>query len=80
MGKLSALRRHHRRRMLAKAYKVYFNKQWALMNYDHMTDCSCAMCGNKRHNKWLPLKEKLTMQERKSNEAYKYSLETLFNI
>jgi len=69
MGK--AERRHHRRRMLNKAYSInYYDKEWALMNYDHMCNCSCPMCCNERSNKWLKRRDKLSMQERKAEDSY----------
>jgi len=63
--------------MIAKASKVYRDKQWALYNYNHMADCSCYMCGNQRNNKWGSATEHLTMPERKANDAYKDSLEMI---
>ena len=71
MGKRE--RRHHRRRMIAKALKVY-NKERALYNYDHMAQCSCYMCGNQRNNTWQSTDERLTMQERRANDNYKDQL------
>ena len=38
------------------------------------TPCSCYMCGNPRHYGW---ENKLTIQERKAEEAYKYQIEEL---
>ena len=60
--------------MIARAYKVLHDKEWALYNYDHMADCSCPMCGNIRNNKWLKSRYKLTMQELKANDDYKDQL------
>ena len=36
---------------------------------DHPKSCSCAGCINQRHNKCLPKKDRLTIQERKFLES-----------
>jgi uncharacterized Fe-S cluster-containing radical SAM superfamily protein len=77
-----AERRHHRRRMQAKARRYYrFNNSWnhdprskewedaAATRADHIANCSCAMCGNPR--KWL--KEK-TRQEYESEKDFREQL------
>lgn len=35
---------------------------------NHGKLCSCYMCGNPRHNKWLPDYEQRTVQERRMGE------------
>lgn len=34
-------------------------------NADHLALCSGSCCGNQRHNPWLSLDERRTMQERR---------------
>jgi len=70
-----AYRRHHRQRMISRAYRKIniwddwndndWKKWYVLQNHSHMAVCSCFMCGNPRHNSWAPTKERLTIQERK---------------
>lgn len=38
---------------------------------DHMKDCSCAMCCNPRHSKWLSNTDRLTLQERRNLDRFK---------
>jgi hypothetical protein len=66
-----AWRRHHRRRMIARARRVFFMgmrpsdpdmQDWALRNYDHLKKCSCWMCGHRR--KWYGP----TIQERRMSQ------------
>lgn len=65
-----ALRRHHRRRMIAHALRSYKavsfsetdRRDWARRHYNHLQRCSCWMCGNRR--KWLGP----TVQERRWNQ------------
>lgn len=43
-------------------------------------DCGqprCPMCGNQRRNGFLPKDERLTMQERRCDEALSYEMENL---
>lgn len=62
-----ALRRHHRRRMLARAMRSLVlsgvaadeRREHALRWFEHLKMCSCAMCGNQR-KWWGP-----TVQERR---------------
>jgi len=74
-----AIRRSHYNRLKIKRYKQLKNDWWY---YNHQTDeellkdaaflavtprrCSCSLCGNQRHNKWLTKWEQLTQQERRS--------------
>ena len=44
---------------------------------DNMTQCSCPMCRNPRHNPWASEKERLTLQEKKENERYKYEMKEI---
>lgn len=82
-----ALRRHHRARMVRRAL-TYWNVNYdarpisdpwvqnrASRHHDHLAICSCYMCGNQRHNGWLPDKEKMTMQERKEYQRFIYEME-----
>ena len=41
---------------------------------DNIKACSCWMCMNERHNPFLSTKERLTMQERRENERFKYEM------
>ena len=64
-----AFRRHHRRRMIARAMKLpnLWNTpkedrlQWALRLYKNRQKCSCWMCGHRR--KW----HGQTIQERRQS-------------
>jgi len=73
-----ALRRHHRRRMIAHARRVIRIRQasvprrlayseeemqlWALRRYDNLQGCSCVHCGHRR--KWFgpPVQERRMVQ------------------
>jgi hypothetical protein len=46
--------------------KVSFNEKNAQLRRDTTKLCSCSMCGNPRRKSW---KNKLTIQEKKFNEA-----------
>lgn len=41
---------------------------------NNMTCCSCPYCMNERHNKWLSGFDRLTMQERRQVDKYKYEV------
>lgn len=70
-----SLRRHHRRRMIAHALRLYKNPglteeerlNWARRYYNHLQMCSCWMCGNLR--KWLgpTVQERRQQQPERSN-------------
>ena len=61
--------RYNRRAIaIAKSWGVPCTKHNVGMLYHTRTPCSCAMCGNPRH--FDKGKEKLTMQERRSLDAY----------
>lgn len=46
--KKRALRRHHKKRMSARARRVFPDWTAASRNGDNITSCSCWMCGNPR--------------------------------
>ena len=46
-----SLRRHHLERMKAKAKQLYAGDPRALRYANHLTVCSCPLCGNRRT--WL---------------------------
>lgn len=68
-----SLRRHHRERMIARAKRIYRransrnrdSDEWietmSRKNHDHLTACSCEMCGNPRRHF-----NQLSVQERRS--------------
>ena len=68
-----ALRRHHRQRMIGRAYRTYMlrwerdpevQRRMVLRSYNNLTRCSCWMCGNPRRYGGC-----LTRQERRQNQA-----------
>ena len=84
MSRTRAFRRHHRERMIKKAlgtelirswYPEDFKQEAAVRFHNRLAPCSCYGCGNQRHNDWQPLKERLTMQERKLYNALEEGLE-----
>lgn len=83
-----AFRRHHRQRMINRAYRKASQWQWedpkwmevyALKNHNNMAVCSCPMCCNPRHNPWLPRKESLTMQEQREYNSLCDGVEEYFS-
>lgn len=88
-----AIRRHHNRRTFNRTKyvleKVMHDFDHCLdwteqekyeriaKKANNFTTCSCWMCMNERHNPWLKAKERLTMQERKFNEKFKYELKEI---
>jgi hypothetical protein len=72
-----AVRRHHRRRMIAYARRIYrsYLYDWsdeeilerARRNHGHLKKCSCWMCGNRR--RWFGP----TIQERRMNQSLAHS-------
>lgn len=82
-----ALRRFHRARLIKKysQYQVFAwreeedRRKMAICMVNHISSCSCYMCGNQRHNNWQSKKECLSMQERKAVEAFKYEMEEMIN-
>jgi len=59
-----AIRRHHSKRMKAKARGLYVGHPRAEHYADHLTVCSCLMCGNPRRTQNCR-----TVQELKFEEA-----------
>ena len=68
-----ALRRHHRQRMIARAYRSYvlcwendedIQRERVLRWYNNLAKCSCWMCGNPRRYKGRP-----TLQEERQLQA-----------
>ena len=86
-----ALRRHHRERMIQKAYKQliingysenYSHEEMheiALKTYNHLCGCSCLMCCNPRNNGWESGKTRLTMQELKVYNSLPEQTEDYYN-
>lgn len=82
-----ALRRHHRERKIRRTLNYYIVKFWdtpigdpfiknqAIRRYNTFTNCSCWLCRNPRNNKMFSHKERLTIQERKFEERFKYEME-----
>lgn len=66
--KPKSLKYQHKAITLANRWGVPRTKREVGMLYRTRTPCSCAMCGNPRH--FDKGKEKLTMQERRSLDAY----------
>jgi hypothetical protein len=58
-----AERRHHLRRMKAKAERVYPDWERAARWADHLHGCSCHMCRNPRHSHFAKGDAKFTPQE-----------------
>jgi hypothetical protein len=52
-----ASRRHHMRRMKAKAQRIQPDKPHAEMDADHLASCSCTMCGNSRRHFGEPTRQ-----------------------
>lgn len=89
MARTRAFRRHHRARMINRAFnstrlRWMFEdepdrlKEISTLVHDYLATCSCFMCGNQRHNDWQPTKERLTMQERKRYNALSEGLEEFY--
>ena len=76
------LRRLHSKRLLKKAVKIQ-RSRWSINTdekylnecaskiKDNLTNCSCSMCCNPRHNQWLSNSEQLTKQERNNIIKFK---------
>jgi len=47
-------------------------------NSDHLCVCSCWMCGNPRRNKWISLKDRITIPEKKALDIYRQQIEENF--
>ena len=82
-----AFRRHHRNRMIKNGFRKFIlsspnERSWVehyiSRNYNNLTTCSCPMCGNPRHNRWVPHKETLTLQERKVYNVLHEELEDYY--
>jgi len=82
---MKTYKRARRRQLLATRYKRTAKLQrWFYGNdipheiimklMNNFTNCSCPYCRNERTNKCLHGQDKLTMQERKANERYKYEI------
>lgn len=81
---MKTYKRAKRRQILAKLYKRTARIQRAWYGYvpdltikklmNNLTSCSCPYCMNERRNKWLSGNSRLTMQERRANERYKYEV------
>lgn len=65
----SARRRNDLERMKAKAMKAYPHWPSAFKWANHLQGCSCAGCGNQRRSPLASGDSRLTMQERRFNEA-----------
>ena len=83
-----ALRRHHRARMLARAYRIFTTKWFddhenalwrAHRSHSNMKICSCCMCQTQRKNPWTKGKEKLTLQERLWYNRFTEELEEYYD-
>lgn len=70
-----AERRHHLRRMKAKARKVYYfnSPDRAIRLADHLASCSCCMCGNPR--KWLKEKTRKEYESELKTEEGRHDTE-----
>lgn len=72
-------RRHQRVRMKNHARDIIKNswgiddieklEMYVSQNADNMQVCSCPGCSSNRNNEWAPLKERLTMSERRMEES-----------
>jgi len=82
---MKTYKRARRRQQFATRYKRTLNLQRAFygdgIRHDiimkltnNYSICSCPYCRNERTNKCLHGQDKLTMQERKANERYKYEI------
>ena len=80
-----AVRRHHRFRLIRRTLQRLKNQNYrysdpitdrrrAVRMWDNMTVCSCSMCCNSRHNKFLNKEEQVTMQERRHLSRIKYEM------
>ena len=83
-NKIRALRRFHRNR-LVRRYMNYNivavfsdnSKKAATRLVDHITSCSCSVCGNQRHNYWLNKQERLSIQERQAIDNFKCEMDDI---
>ena len=89
--KKRALRRYHDARMLKRAermildwYSWYEPKpspeelhEQAKRRRDHMCVCSCSGCGNPRNGVWNSRRDRMTMPERKAEDAYLAAMEEI---
>ena len=53
-----AERRKNKERMKRKAVKLYDGDKNAIALADHLTSCSCFLCGNTRTHEGAPMREK----------------------
>ena len=89
-----ALRRFHDARMLSRAKRMILDwyfwdetkidpaelHQQAKRRRDHMCNCSCSSCGNPRNTTWNSQRERLTLQEKKAEDSYFYTLDEYMTV
>lgn len=66
-----AERRAEKDKKKKKAREIFPDMKCPEKMADHLKNCSCEMCCNKRQSSWNSGEYKLTIQERKANEAFK---------
>ena len=89
--KKRGLRRFHNARMQKRAEQMILDwygwddvkpdskelKLQAKMRRDHMCVCSCTGCGNPRNGIYTGRRERMTMPERKAEDAYLAAMEEI---
>lgn len=72
-----SMRRHHSERYFNKCYNTILQSEHctgyqsnlvkrARKTQNNRKNCSCPMCCNERHNRWLSRANQLTLQERRN--------------
>lgn len=68
-------RRHHRRRMIRRAYSVFRCSELAVRLANHIKECSCVYCGNPR--RWNTGKRTGSLAERRLEDRHGRTLQIL---